>query len=266
LTLQGGRHAASLAGGPKFTRTVSPGTRLFIVGFSSEWSTVEPPPFHGTDEPGEGEPKTAQACTRRMRRHLAATAVVLGLLAAPNIAPAKEITKVSVCGTTGECTTYDKSDFKTLTFLAEDAGPTDPPSAPAPWYRVRFTVDERDHGGGYGSWTVAYVPSANSLRVRDETGGFAWVALNPRTADVLSRAVRHLHALPKARLRGLDAQAPSAQVDEVFAPAAQRDRIDSEAAPWGWIAGGALAAALVLVTVALTVRRRRHIEVAPTKG
>ena len=27
-------------------------------------------------------------------------------------------------------------------FLAEDAGPTDPPAAAAAWYGVRFTVDE----------------------------------------------------------------------------------------------------------------------------
>jgi hypothetical protein len=200
-----------------------------------------------------------------MGRHLAVIAVVLGLLAAPALAPAKEISKVSVCGTTGQCTTYDKSDFKTLMFFAEDAGPTDPPAAPAPWYRLRFTVDERDHGGGYESWTVAYVPSANSLRVRDDSG-FTWVALNPRTATVLRRAVRNLPAFSKARLRGLSVQPPSVQVDEVFSPAAQRDRIDTDTTPWGWIAGGALAVALVLATATLTMRRRRHIEVAPTKS
>jgi hypothetical protein len=143
-----------------------------------------------------------------MGRNLAAIAVVLGTLAAPAVAPAKEISKVSVCGTTGHCTSYDKSDFKSLMFLAEDAGPTHPPAAAAPWYRVQFTVDEREHGGGYASWSVAYVPSADSLRVRDEGGDFAWVALNPRTAAVLKRAVRHLPAFPKARLRGLHVEPP----------------------------------------------------------
>jgi hypothetical protein len=210
-----------------------------------------------------------------MRRHLAATAVVLGLLALPAAAPAKEISKVSVCGTDGQCTTYDQSDFKSLMFLAEDAGPTDPPAGAAPWYRVRFTVDERDHGGGYDSWTVAYVPSADSLRVRDEGGGFAWVALNPRTAAVLERAVRDLPASPKARLRGLHVEPPRAQVDEVFSPAtrapATPDRIDSGAGPWGWIAG-ALAAGIALAAAAVTLRRRRHgdgrrhVEGAPTSS
>jgi hypothetical protein len=204
-----------------------------------------------------------------MGRKLGAIAVVLGVLAAPAVAPAKEISNVSVCGTTGRCTTYDRSDFKSLMFLAEDAGPTDPPAAAAPWYRVRFTVDEREHGGGYDSWTVAYVPSAESLRVRDQGGDFAWVGLNPRTAAVLKRAVRNLPAFPKARLRGLHVESPRVQVDERFTPAAQtaatRDRIDSGTTPWDLIAGGALAAALVLVTVALTLRRRRHGEVAPTQ-
>jgi hypothetical protein len=205
---------------------------------------------------------------RGMRRHLACIAFVVGMFVAPAVAPAKEISKVSVCGTAGKCTTYDESDFKSLTFLAQDAGPTDPPAAAAPWYRVRFTVDMREEGGGYDSWTVAYVPSADSLRVRDEGGGFAWAALSSRTAAVFKRAVRDLPAFPKGRLRGLHVKPPQARVDEVFSPAqtaATRDRIDSGTTPWGWIAGGALAAALVLlVLVARTLRRRRHVEVAPT--
>src|SRR3954451_3475900 len=122
-----------------------------------------------------------------MRRHLAGIAVVFGALPAPAAAPAKEISKVAVCDTGGQCTTYDESDFKSLMFLVEDGGPTDPPAAAAPWYRVRFTVDMREEGGGHDSWTVAYVPSADSLRVRDEGGSFAWVALNPRTARVFER-------------------------------------------------------------------------------
>jgi hypothetical protein len=135
-------------------------------------------------------------------------------------------------------------------FLARDAGPTDPPAAAAPWYRVRFTIDECDHGGGNDSWTVAYVPSADSLRVRDEGGDFAWVTLKPRTAAVLKRAVRNLPAYPKARLCRLHIKPPQAQVGEVFAPAAQtattRDRIDSVTTPWRWIAAGVIAAALVV--------------------
>jgi hypothetical protein len=201
-----------------------------------------------------------------MGRHLAAIAVILGVLAVPAATQAKEISKVSVCGTASQCTTYDQSDFRSLMFLAEDAGPTDPPAAAAAWYRVRFTVDEREHGGGYDSWTVAYVPSTDSLRIRGEGGGFEWVALNPRAAAVLERAVRNLPAFPKDRLRGLHVEAPGAQVDEVVTPSAQIDatRDRAGATSWRWIAGGVLVAALVLATVAWTLRRRRHVQGAPT--
>jgi hypothetical protein len=41
---------APFAGGANFTCTVKPGTKIFVAAFSSECSTVEPPPFHGDDE------------------------------------------------------------------------------------------------------------------------------------------------------------------------------------------------------------------------
>jgi hypothetical protein len=189
-----------------------------------------------------------------MSRHAAVIAVVLGTLAAPAAAQAKEVSEVSVCGRAGACTTYDRSSFDSLMFLAQDAGPTDPPASAARWYRVRFTVDEREHGGGFARWTVAYVPSADSLRVRDESGRFAWVALNPRAASVLRRAVRELPAFPAARLRGLDVEPPAARVDAVYPPSAET-AAPSGRTPWGWIAGGALAAALALTTVARSLRR-----------
>jgi hypothetical protein len=192
------------------------------------------------------------------RRHAIAIATALGLLATPAAAAAKEVSKVSVCGMDRECVVYDGSDFKSLTFLAHDAGPTDPPAAAAPWYRVRFTVDAREHGGGIESWGVAYVPSADSLRVREEGGDFAWVALSPRTAVVLERAARDLPAFPRARLRGLEVEPPQVRVNEVvrFAPRPDAKGGESATAPWGWIAGGALSAMLVLLTVARTLRRR----------
>ena len=192
------------------------------------------------------------------RRHAIAIATALGLLAAPAAAAAKEVSKVSVCGMDRTCVVYDGSDFKSLMFLADDAGPTDPPAAAAPWYRVRFTVDAREHGGGIESWTVAYVPSADTLRVREEGGDFAWVALAPRSAAVLERAVRRLPAFPTASLRGLEVEPPQVRVSEVVSFAARPHVKAGESAttPWAWVAGGALAATLVLLTVARTLRRR----------
>jgi hypothetical protein len=199
-----------------------------------------------------------------MRRLLALTSAAVCLLAVlPAAAPAKEISKVAVCGQ-DRCVTYDEGDFGNLMFLAEDAGPTDPPAATAPWFRVRYTVDMREEGGGYDGWSVAYVPSAGSLRVGDESSGFAWVGLNPRTARVLKRATEDLQAFPAATLRGRDAKPLEARVDEVYTPASHRPATPSTATPWGWIATAAIGAVLLLILAARTVRRRRRIEVAPT--
>jgi hypothetical protein len=183
-------------------------------------------------------------------------------LAAPPPASAKEVSQVEICGAGARCTTFDRSDFRNLMFLADDAGPTNPPAAAAPWFRVRFTVDEREHGGGYERWTVAYVPSADSVRVREEGGRYAWSALNPRAAAVLQRAARRLPALPKADLRGLRATPPEARVDRVFPPPA-RARRDPPGTPWERLAAVAVAAALA-VAVVVSARRRRRVRVAAT--
>jgi hypothetical protein len=200
-----------------------------------------------------------------MRRLLALTfAALCSLAVLPAAAPAKEISKVAVCGQGHQCVTYDKSDLGNLMFLAEDAGPTDPPAAAAPWFRVRYTVDMRAEGGGRESWSVAYVPSAGSLRLRDDTTRFAWVALTPRSARMLERDTRDLQAFPKTTLRGLHPKQLEARVDEVYAPAADHAAAPSTATPWGWIATAAIGAVLLLILAARTVRRRRRIEVAPT--
>jgi hypothetical protein len=193
-----------------------------------------------------------------MRHRLAPLVVVIGVLAAPALARAKELSEVSVCGARGECTTYDKSDFDSLMFLADDAGPTNPPASAAAWYRVRFTVDEREHGGGYDRWTVAYVPSADRLRVRDDGGDFTWVGMRPRAARVLRQAARTIPPLPAAQLDGLDVEPPQARVDEVVtstADTAARGRSDSRTTPWAWILAGTLAASGVLGSVIRSVRR-----------
>jgi hypothetical protein len=185
--------------------------------------------------------------------------LVLGM-AAP-AASAKEVSRVEVCGSHGRCTSYDTSDFKSLMFLAQDAGPTDPPATAAPWYRVRFTVDEREHGGGYARWTVGYVPSSASLRVRDEGGGFTWVALTPRAAAALERAARTVPALPGARLAGLQASG-----GEPSAPAGRSAATTTGgSAPWGWIAAAALGAVVLLAArhrPAWSRRGRRGTEAA----
>jgi hypothetical protein len=196
-----------------------------------------------------------------MRRPLAFAAVVLASLGVPAAAPAKEVSEVSVCGSGHQCTTYDRTDFKDLTFLAQDAGPADPPAAPAPWYRVRFTVDERADGGGHARWSVAYVPAADRLRVTDESGTGAWVALTPRAAAALRHAARGLPSFPAARLRGLDAGPPRPRVDAVYPPPA-RTAATSGTTPWASPAAAVAAALLIVAAVAAIRRRRRAAGVA----
>ena len=45
-----GGTVSPFAGPAEFTCTVKPGTKIFVVGWSSECSTVEGPPYHGDDE------------------------------------------------------------------------------------------------------------------------------------------------------------------------------------------------------------------------
>lgn len=48
--IQLGHAVSPFAGGEQVTCTVKPGTKIFVVGWSSECSTVEGTPYHGDDE------------------------------------------------------------------------------------------------------------------------------------------------------------------------------------------------------------------------
>jgi hypothetical protein len=100
------------------------------------------------------------------------------------------------------------------------------------------------------------------LRVREDSGAFAWVALNPRSAAVLERAARDLPPFSKARLRGIEVEPLEEQVVEAPVRTAQSPAtpIESGTTPWGWIAGGALAVALGLAMVTWAILRRRRAE------
>ena len=178
-------------------------------------------------------------------RPLVLVIAAAALLVAPAAVHAKEIAEVSVCGTGNQCVTYDESDFKSLMFLAEDAGPAEPPAAAAPWYRLRYTAE---HGGERESWTIAYVPSFDLLRVRGESAAFEWVALNSRTARVLRRAADALPAYPAATLRGLKVEQPAAREPSGSTPS------------WGWWLATALGAAGLALLAASRVMRAEGLE------
>jgi len=67
----GGRIVSPFAGGAEFTCTIRPGTRLLVVGWSSECSTVEEAPFHGDDE------VSLRACARNADAGLQTPTVTL---------------------------------------------------------------------------------------------------------------------------------------------------------------------------------------------
>jgi len=191
-----------------------------------------------------------------MRRALP-LAICLAALALPTVAAAKEVSKVSVCGT-GHCTTYDKSDKVNLMLFVEDAGPTNPPAQASAWYRVKVTVDVPEEAGDVNnSWTTAYVPAAGKLRLGDGRGGYQWVGVNPEARRALDRAVRGIEGFAPARLKGLEATLPEAQVDTVVLPPQDPPPPSGDdGTPWGWIAAAIVAAAGAALMLARRLRRR----------
>lgn len=192
-----------------------------------------------------------------MTRKLVPIALALGALAIPAAAAAKEISKVSVCGAAGKCTTYDKSDHKNLMIFAESRGPTDPPAEAASWYRVKLWMNHPGEGGGLEHWSVAYIPSAQSIRARTDSG-YEWLYLNPEGQRAFRQAISGIRGLPASQLEGIDVKPIQAQVDEVFNPAAEAAAAADQApagpadggTPWGWILAAVAAAAIVATAVA----------------
>jgi hypothetical protein len=66
-----GGAVAPFAVGAEITCTVKPGTKIFVVGWSSECSTVEAPPYHGDDE------ASLRACVRLVDSGLMTPTVTL---------------------------------------------------------------------------------------------------------------------------------------------------------------------------------------------
>src|SRR3954469_11791800 len=66
-----GQVVSPFAGGEQFACTVKPGTKIFVVGWSSECSSLEPPPYHGDDE------ASLRRCARTVDAGLTTPAVSL---------------------------------------------------------------------------------------------------------------------------------------------------------------------------------------------
>ena len=180
-----------------------------------------------------------------------ALTIALLLIAAP-AAQAKEIARVAVCGAS-DCTVLTRKDMSNerLHLLVEAVGEAPAPAAPAPWYRIKARVKG---DGETFTFTNAYVPSEGLIRGRAEGGGAIWMSILPDAKPILARVTKGLEPLPASRLTGLDVKPPTAQVDEVFAPAPAPATVKA-GTQWPWLAA---AVAGVLAAAALIRRRRAH--------
>jgi hypothetical protein len=189
----------------------------------------------------------------RTRPIIALALLVAAPLAAPGVAPAKEIQQVKLCGASA-CFTFDRPNSGDKLLLFDGvAAPAPAPARPAPWYRLKITVGGPDTERF--TYTNAYVPSLGLVRRRAEGGGFEWADVMPDLRPVLRNESSRLKPLPASRLRGLARPAASAGT-----PAPARGAASTVpsggGAPWGWIAGAAVAAASALL-FARVVRRRQ---------
>jgi hypothetical protein len=193
-------------------------------------------------------------------RHLVLIVLLLYLTAAAP-AEAKTVLSAKVCGANGCETSRDRA---LIAGLAEGGDPVNPPNAPAPFFRVRLTVGERNGKVMDRFWTH-FMPKGELIRGSDGT----WMPASEAYTDALKKIVNpSMEAYPASALAKLVAgdqpvPSPQAQLSSVVEgpqapPAADGGRITW--ATIGLVVAGALAvAALVL----LAIRRRRRIVVPP---
>jgi hypothetical protein len=190
-----------------------------------------------------------------MRRIATALAAVLCLLPAAT-AEGKGIAAIEVCGARDCREVEDRGELAGLVF---GGVPSDPPDAPAPWYRMEVAIhaeDARDRS------EAVVVPSANRIRGEDGT----WMAIDGAAATAFAKLVVGIEPRPASTLGDLKPPPlPPARVDEVVEPPASPPANDAPA--WPWIAAAAAVALAALGAVALGLRRRRRLPpTAPAEG
>jgi hypothetical protein len=189
-----------------------------------------------------------------MRRLLLAALIALLVPALP--AEAK-FSAARVCGAT-DCHTVTFHDGNALIAIEKpvlEGIPTfsDTPTKMAPqvvegsgWYRVTLCPERCDS------------PDAQSLRVVPEAGyqhlpDTGWVKLSERADTVYRDVTRNLEPLSAARLVALD---PTVVTREPTSPTASHEGSEGEGIPaWGWIAIGAGAVGLGLLSMRWLRRR-----------
>jgi hypothetical protein len=181
-------------------------------------------------------------------RRVTLTALTLALAAViASPAQAKEISKVVACGAS-RCS--DVTDRTSGVTLLEGSAVPGPPSAGAPFFRLRVTFAD-DHGKALAHEGLVWVPRAHLMRA-----GRVWLRPTAASERMLRGATAGLAAFPAS---SLDLSAPSpvvARVDEVV-PAPRPDPPASSGGDWlPWTAGAA--GAVLLIGVGWTLLRRRR--------
>jgi hypothetical protein len=174
-----------------------------------------------------------------MRRIVGAIVAVTLL---PGTAEAKQIASARACDDAGCNTITAKRTLRQM----EGGAPVEAPAAGAPFHRVRIAV--KVPGQERYAYSMVYVPSSGLTRYGGEFAGtYEWLALTPAAQRAFRRLVRGLEPLPARSLRGVGAEAPTAQVDKVVPGAASRDGGAGGGFPWLLVA---VPAALALIAAA----------------
>jgi len=158
-----------------------------------------------------------------MKPLIPALALVLAL-AAP--ASAKEITRMSVCGTDGCHTTKDKHELR----QAMNVQPQAAPDHGGAFYRVRSSIGEpgfHDEGVSRSQW----IPSLRLLR--NDDGPLVEFSLPyPPTERLLHRLSQGLKPFAASKLGPIGGQPQTAKVDEVVPAPASDDNGNGGRTVW----------------------------------
>ena len=164
-----------------------------------------------------------------MKRLTSLACASLALLAAPGVAPAKELTHVQLCGPAA-CTSV--TDGQTLRTIPTGGETTAGPPPASSFYTMNMTVEAE---GERHEWTIYYVPSANMLAAPDESGRVTWLPIfGTEATGVMKQLVADLKPYPepvitRVTVGGKSVSSDPASYLELFAAESAGEAVPKEA-------------------------------------
>jgi hypothetical protein len=181
-----------------------------------------------------------------MKRYLLPLPALVSLLvAAP--APAKQVSNLEVCGSSG-C-----QETKKVVGFHPGGSDAQPPKSAAAFYRVTMTIRAQDHRERF---TIAYLPGAGLTRAKAPDGSESWATVDAKTKALYDRLAKGIAPFPASRLGKID-PAPAARVHSVVpAPVTPSD---DGGFPWlvALLAGTGAACLGVLAALRRRLRTRQ---------